>query len=749
MNLKIKLRDSQQRILDYQGGLMGISAVPGSGKTFTLSYLAAKLVLTANLKLDQEILIVTFSNSAADNFSSRIGNILSGLGFLEGFGYKVRTLHGLANDIIRERPDLAGLSNNFVIVDGVETDKIIEDIVKQKLEDSPDSFTYLLDQNLPPSEYKRVLEDDYYLPRQMFDIARAYISTCKDYLHTVNDMDELIKKSTNISPIIHTCQSFYRSYQDALIYRGGVDFDDLIQLALKTLKSDPDLLEALQDRWPFILEDEAQDSNLKQEEILSLLTSKHGNWVRVGDPNQAIYESFTTSNPELLKKFIARPDVQSENLPESGRSCLEIIKLANMLNEWTQKDHPNPFVQDALSFPLIQGTAIDDVQKNPESSKPAVEFINRKMNSEEELDFLSKAVPKWLNDYPNNTVAVLAFSNTRCGKIADRLKGAGVEVVYDLMKNSSNTMSTAGFIYFIIRIVLEPSNRFHLAMAFLVFNRHYITQGEYPPFIKHCLNFIKSQKNVEDFLYKEEINYSYLEKHLPDDELIMAKEVLENFAETVRKWHKAANLPLDQLIISVTHDFPLTPLELAISHKIAQLAKQLIQENPDWYVKQVLDEIFLISQNKRVLMSFNETQEGFNPEQHKGKVVVSTYHKSKGLEWDKVFLSSVNSYDFPSGDPNDIFLSEKEFFTHPKNKQAEIIEELKCLIQNNLNHFVPGLATTMDRNNVSRERLRVLYVGITRAKKSLTFSWNTGYKNRSEAIALTKLRERWQNENRD
>lgn len=749
MNLKIKLRDSQQRILDYQGGLMGISAVPGSGKTFTLSYLAAKLVLTANLKLDQEILIVTFSNSAADNFSSRIGNILSGLGFLEGFGYKVRTLHGLANDIIRERPDLAGLSNNFVIVDGVETDKIIEDIVKQKLEDSPDSFTYLLDQNLPPSEYKKVFEDDYYLPRQMFDIARAYISTCKDYLHTVNDMDELIKNSTNISPIMHICQSFYRSYQDALIYRGGVDFDDLIQLALKTLKSDPDLLEALQERWPFILEDEAQDSNLKQEEMLTLLTSKHGNWVRVGDPNQAIYESFTTSNPELLKRFIARPDVKTENLPESGRSCIEIIRLANMLNEWTQRDHPNPYLQDGLSYPLIQATDLNDVQRNPECSNPAVEFINKTMNSKEELDFISDIVPKWIAEHPNDTVAVLAFSNTRCGKIADRLKNAGVEVIYDLMKNSSNTMSTAGLIYFIVRIILEPSNKIHLARAFQVFNRHYRNQGEYPPFINYCVDFIKAQKNIEDYLYQKETDLSNLEKHLSGDELIMAKEVLDKFAQTVRKWHKASYLPLDQLIISITQDFPLSQLELAISHKIAQLAKQLIQENPNWYVKQVLDEIYLISQNKRVLMSFSDTQEGFNPEQHKGKVVVATYHKSKGLEWDKVFLSSVNSYDFPSGDPNDLFLSEKDFFTHPKNKQAEIIEELKHLIQNDLNHFIPGLATTMDRNNVSRERLRVLYVGITRAKKSITFSWNTGYKNRTEAVALKEIRERWQNEYHD
>ncbi|NLA80076.1 MAG: UvrD-helicase domain-containing protein, partial [Chloroflexi bacterium] len=126
----IRLRESQERILAYEGGLMGISAVPGSGKTFTLSHLAAKLVLESDLAFDQEVLIVTFSNVAADNFSARIGKILSSKGIMEGIGYKVRTLHGLASDIIRERPDLAGLSNDFSIIDESESTEILKELVQ-------------------------------------------------------------------------------------------------------------------------------------------------------------------------------------------------------------------------------------------------------------------------------------------------------------------------------------------------------------------------------------------------------------------------------------------------------------------------------------------------------------------------------------------------------------------------------------------------------------------------------------------
>ncbi|NIP85784.1 MAG: UvrD-helicase domain-containing protein, partial [Planctomycetales bacterium] len=60
--------------------------------------------------------------------------------------------------------------------------------------------------------------------------------------------------------------------------------------------------------WPYILEDEAQDSSRLQEEILRKLAGKGGNWVRVGDPNQAIFETFTTADPKYLRDFMAKAD---------------------------------------------------------------------------------------------------------------------------------------------------------------------------------------------------------------------------------------------------------------------------------------------------------------------------------------------------------------------------------------------------------------------------------------------------------
>jgi len=71
-----KPRPGQAEVLCYTGGKMGISAVPGSGKTHTLSALAAHLIASNSLAEDQEVLIVTLVNSAVDNFASRVAGFL-------------------------------------------------------------------------------------------------------------------------------------------------------------------------------------------------------------------------------------------------------------------------------------------------------------------------------------------------------------------------------------------------------------------------------------------------------------------------------------------------------------------------------------------------------------------------------------------------------------------------------------------------------------------------------------------------
>src|SRR5512136_372431 len=141
----IKLRRKQQEILSYTHGRMGISAVPGSGKTWTLSFLAAALLKRGILQDDQEILIVTLINSAVDNFYTRISSFIEARGLIPNIGYRVRTLHGLAHDIVRERPELLGLDTNFQIIDERESDSIRDGVAQAWLASHPFELDSYLD----------------------------------------------------------------------------------------------------------------------------------------------------------------------------------------------------------------------------------------------------------------------------------------------------------------------------------------------------------------------------------------------------------------------------------------------------------------------------------------------------------------------------------------------------------------------------------------------------------------------------
>ena len=133
------------------------------------------------------------------------------------------------------------------------------------------------------------------LPDMIANLALAFIRSSKDRRLTPEKLRALLDRQPAPLPLAELGLEIYADYQRALTYRAAVDFDDLIRLALDILEMDEEYLERVRYRFPYILEDEAQDSSQLQQNILSLLSGSGGNWVRVGDPNQAIFETFTTA----------------------------------------------------------------------------------------------------------------------------------------------------------------------------------------------------------------------------------------------------------------------------------------------------------------------------------------------------------------------------------------------------------------------------------------------------------------------
>ncbi len=735
--MEYAFRPSQTEILRYRGGKMGISAVPGAGKTFTLSALAAQIITGGALAPDQEVLIVTLVNSAVDNFAARIGKMIEQRGLLPHLGYRVRTLHGLAHDIVRERPALAGLDERFQIVDEREADLIRKEAVNAWLAANP----YALDDYLAPGmeDSKRDWARRDQLPELIHKLAEAFIRSAKDRRLDPSDLRRLLDQAPAPLPLAEMGTAIYADYQRALQYRGAVDFDDLIRLAYQILENDPEYLARLQYRFPYILEDEAQDSSRIQEEILRLLAG-HGNsstgsgrgWVRVGDPNQAIFETFTTANPQLLKNFIAFEADERRELPVSGRSQPFIIEMANFLIDWVNREHPAPECRDALTTPYIRPAAPDDPQPNPPPDPKAVRVITKKYTPEEEIEAVMKSLEKWLPAHPDQTVAVLTPRNARGVEVVEALKKRKIEYV-ELINSTNSTRMAAGALGNVLAYLADPRSPVKLARAYQVWRRAWREDEEQHELYARVAKLLSKIKQVEEYLFPA---------FLPADETPDAAEwlggafdsepeeilaELQAFRAVVRRWQGTTLLPIDQMVLTLAQELFTDPADLALAHKLALALKQAANDHADWRLPDLTDELAIIARNERRFLGFSQDDSGFDPEAHRGKVVVATMHKAKGLEWDRVYLLSVNNYDFPSLEPNDRYIAEKWFIRNSLNLEAEALAQLEALQSSDeYTWYEEGRATLQARSDYARERLRLLYVGITRAKRDLILTWNTG-----------------------
>lgn len=714
-------RPAQSQILAYTGGKLGISAVPGSGKTHTLSALAANLIRSGALSDEQEVLIVTLVNSAVDNFASRIKEFLE---LPMPFGYRVRTLHGLAHDLVREKPAAVGLEERFAILDEREADFIRKEAAATWLQAHPGELDGYLLKDI--EEGKRDWVRHQQLPDMVTDIALAFVRSAKDNRLTPEKLRRLLDASPAPLPLAEMGLVIYTDYQRALTYRGAVDFDDLIRLAIDLLENDAEFLERLRYRWPFILEDEAQDSSRLQEDILRLLAGPGGNWVRVGDPNQAIFETFTTASPQHLLDFIKTEAGQYRELPDSGRCQPSIIVMANQLIKWVNGDHPEPAVRDALTVPFIHPAPQGDPQPNPPDDPPGVRLIARKYTPEEEVEAVVKSIAKWLPEHLDSTVAVLTPRNQRGVDVIEALKRLNIDFV-ELLGSTSSTRLAAGRLGDIVSALADPQSAPRLSKAYLAWRREEESNDDFQRQVAHLLG---NCAEVETFV-SPRLDRDWLTSIAPDfssdgggDDI---RDELEEFRGNVRRWQGTTVLPVDQMILTLSQDLFTAPNDLALAHKLALVLRQVSDDHRDWRLPELNGELSLIARNERRFLGFSEDDSGFDPSHHAGKVVVTTMHKAKGLEWDRVYLMSVNNYDFPSAQPNDRYISEKWFVRDNMNLEAETLAQLEAAHSTGeFEFYVEGTATKSARLDYVRERLRLLYVGITRAKKELVVTWNTG-----------------------
>jgi DNA helicase II / ATP-dependent DNA helicase PcrA len=300
----------------------------------------------------------------------------------------------------------------------------------------------------------------------------------------------------------------------------------------------------------------------------------------------------------------------------------------------------------------------------------------------------------------------------------------------------------------VVNYLADPLSASKLATVYRVWRREHVQAKDRTSQIAKLL---RKCGKVEDYLWPR-LRRDWLDElDLQPEETELLKE-LQEFRAIVQRWQGLVLLPFDQALLALAQDLFKGITELAIAYKLALILRQANKLNTDWRLPELAGELAVVAKNERKFIGFSEDDPAFNPENYRGRVFVTTIHKAKGLEWDRVYLMSVNNYDFPSGTQVvDSYISEKWFLRDSLNLEAEALAQLMSAFSSSQNSgYIEGEATQLARLEYIAERLRLFFVGITRAKKELIITMNTGRRGEClPAVPFTALQTFWEEYNHD
>ena len=287
------LNDKQKEaVLHFEGPLL-ILAGAGSGKTRVLTHRIAYLIEEHQVP-PYHILALTFTNKAANEMRERVYNIIEyGAGSIW-----VSTFHSTCVRILRRFIDHLGYDNAFTIYDSDDQKSLMKDICKQL--------------NIDTKKYKE---------RTFLNA----ISSAKDELKTPEQYADEVAKEYNKKIFGRV----YKEYQKRLKQNNALDFDDLIMLTVQLFRQNAEILNHYQERFPFILVDEYQDTNTAQFTLLSLLASRYQNLCVVGDDDQSIYRFRGANIHNILNFEKIFPATKVIRLEQNYRSTKNILAAAS------------------------------------------------------------------------------------------------------------------------------------------------------------------------------------------------------------------------------------------------------------------------------------------------------------------------------------------------------------------------------------------------------------------------------------
>lgn len=300
------LNIEQEEAVRMTEGYVRIIAGAGSGKTKALTHRYAYLVNELGISTSN-ILCVTFTNKAANEMKKRIRTMIgdNDTGF-------VCTFHGFCVQVLREDIHTINYPQNFVVMDAEDTEAILKTVYEAS--------------NIQSRSYT-------------FDMARKdihYAKTKNFHIPYLTDLDNTkLKMDYENAKDIKQKVFLGYVYEQKKCY--GLDFDDLITVALYILENFQEKRDKWQERMMYVMVDEFQDVSSSQYKLADVLSGYHKNLFIVGDPDQTIY-SWRGAHVEFILDFDkSHEKTKTIFLNRNYRSTPNILNASNSLIKKNKK----------------------------------------------------------------------------------------------------------------------------------------------------------------------------------------------------------------------------------------------------------------------------------------------------------------------------------------------------------------------------------------------------------------------------
>lgn len=303
-----------EAILATDGPVL-IIAGPGSGKTFTLVERIVYLITQKGVA-PESLFVVTFTDKAARELTTRISNRLTDLGIKFNLNEMyLGTFHSICLRLLEDYREFTRLKRSFTLFDQFDQQYFLYQRIKE--------FRELPDAQL-------VMGDD----------QTGRWAQSENLLKWLNKVSEEALDAATLAaapePEIRALAACFAKYQELLHENNSLDFSGIQYEALQLLEKRPEVLAQVREKLSYLMVDEYQDTNTIQERILLLLAGEKKNLCVVGDDDQGLYRFRGATIRNILEFPALFDDGQCKQvkLTVNYRSHPDIIRF---YNEWMKE----------------------------------------------------------------------------------------------------------------------------------------------------------------------------------------------------------------------------------------------------------------------------------------------------------------------------------------------------------------------------------------------------------------------------